>query len=153
MTTNQGTAGNPPATETAVTPQGFMMAVTLFLVCQLIGETIVKSLGVAFPGFTFPGPVLGMVILFALLLARGRVGPMISVASNGILRNLSLLFVPAAVGIVQYWDVIAEFGITLVVALVLSTLLTLIVTVAVFVLVVKYTGGAEGPETEGGDDR
>lgn len=127
----------------AVTPQGFIAALTLFLVCQLAGETLVRSLGVALPHFAFPGPVAGMAILFGLLALRGRIGPTVEVASNGILRNLSLLFVPAAVGIVQYGDVIAEFGLTLITALVLSTVATLIVTVFVFVAVAKRTGAGE----------
>lgn len=135
-------AASPPAAgdETAVTPQGFIAALTLFLVCQLTGEVLVRGLGVAMPHFAFPGPVAGMVILFGLLAWRGKIGPTVTVASNGILRNLSLLFVPAAVGIVQYGPVIAEFGFALIAALVLSTVATLIVTVVVFVAVAKRTG-------------
>lgn len=130
--------------DTAVTPQGFIAAVTLFLVCQLAGETLVRALGVALPHFAFPGPVAGMVLLFGLLAWRGQIGPTVSVASNGILRNLSLLFVPAAVGIVQHGPVIAEFGLALITALVLSTIATLIVTVFVFVAVAKRTGAGGG---------
>lgn len=135
-------AGRPAATapEPAVTPQSFMAAVTLFLVCQLAGETVVRSLGVALPHFAFPGPVAGMAILFGWLAMRGRIGPSVGAASNGILRNLSLLFVPAAVGIVQYGNVIADFGLALIVALILSTVATLVVTVLVFVWVAKRTG-------------
>lgn len=125
---------------TTVTPQGFIAALTLFLVCQLVGETLVRALGVAMPNFAFPGPVAGMVILFGLLTWRGKIDSAVTVASNGILRNLSLLFVPAAVGIVQYGDVIAEFGLALIAALVLSTVATLIVTVVVFVAVARRIG-------------
>jgi len=81
-----------------------------------------------------------MAILFAWLAIRGRIGPSVGAASNGILRNLSLLFVPAAVGIVQYGSVIADFGLALIAALILSTVATLIVTVLVFVWVARRTG-------------
>jgi holin-like protein len=140
MQTIDGGGAPAPSDEAAVTPQGFIAALTLFLVCQLAGETLVRSLGVALPHFAFPGPVAGMVILFGLLAWRGRIGPAVAVASNGILRNLSLLFVPAAVGIVQYGGVITEFGVALIAALVLSTVATLIVTVVVFVAVARRTG-------------
>jgi holin-like protein len=143
MQTVSGEAEKPA--ESAVTPQGFIAAVALFLVCQLAGETAVQTLGVAVPGFAFPGPVLGMVLMFLLLSMLGRIDATIDVASNGILRNLSLLFVPAAVGIVQYGPVIAEFGLALITALVISTLLTLLATVYVFVAVVRLTG-REGDE-------
>ena len=128
----------------AVTPQDFVAALTLFLACQLAGEALVRSLGVAWEHFAFPGPVAGMAMLFALLALRRRVGPAVAVASNGILRNLSLLFMPAAVGIVQYGGVIAEFGVALITALVLSTVATLIVTVLVFVWVARRTGRGAG---------
>jgi len=134
-------AGRPETEAKAdVTPQSFMAAVTLFLVCQLAGETLVQSLGVALPHFAFPGPVAGMAILFGWLSIRRRIDPAVDAASNGILRNLSLLFVPAAVGIVQYGDVIAEFGLALIAALILSTVLTLIVTVYAFVWAAGRTG-------------
>jgi holin-like protein len=134
-------AGRPAsAAGPAVTPQGFMAAVTLFLVCQLAGETAVRSLGIALPHFAFPGPVAGMAILFVWLAVRRRIDPTVDAASNGILRNLSLLFVPAAVGIVQYGDVITEFGLALIAALILSTVATLIVTVYAFVWVARRTG-------------
>ena len=42
-------------------------ALTLLFFCQLAGEALVRALGLA-----FPGPVLGMGLLFALLMARGR---------------------------------------------------------------------------------
>jgi holin-like protein len=133
-------AGQPASDTGIVTPQSFMAAVTLLLVCQLAGEALVQSLGVALPHFSFPGPVAGMAILFGWLAVYGRIGPAVDAASNGILRNLSLLFVPAAVGIVQYGNVIADFGLALIAALILSTVATLIVTVYVFVWVARRTG-------------
>lgn len=144
MKTIDGSGSPPAVAEAAVTPQDFIAALTLFLICQLAGETLVRSLGVAWSHFAFPGPVAGMALLFGLLALRGRIGPAVGVASNGILRNLSLLFVPAAVGIVQYGDVIAEFGFALISALVLSTVATLIVTVFVFVWVARRTGQGGG---------
>ena len=44
-------------------------ALTLLFLCQLAGEVIVRALGI-----TFPGPVLGMGLLFVGLLAVGRSG-------------------------------------------------------------------------------
>ena len=45
-------------------------ALTLLFLCQLAGEVIVRAAGLA-----FPGPVLGMGMLFAGLLAFGRTEP------------------------------------------------------------------------------
>jgi putative effector of murein hydrolase LrgA (UPF0299 family) len=102
-------------------------ALTLLFSLQLAGEVVVRSLGVA-----FPGPVLGMGLLFAFLLVRGRSATALDAAADTLLKNLSLLFVPAAVGVVQQIGLITANWLAISVAIVVSTLLTLIVTVYTF---------------------
>jgi putative effector of murein hydrolase LrgA (UPF0299 family) len=79
--------------------------------------------------------------LLLLLLARDRFvilarGPLrqdgVESASRALLANLSLLFVPAGVGVVQKLDLIAAHGIAVAAVLVISVVLTLLVTVATF---------------------
>jgi holin-like protein len=68
-------------------------------------------------------------------LARGPLqGDGVESASRGLLANLSLLFVPAGVGVVQKLDLVAEHGIAFLGVLAVSVLLTLLVTVATFLL-------------------
>ena len=104
-----------------------IQALTLLFTCQLAGEAAVRAAGV-----TLPGPVLGMGLLFAGLLALGRSGPELDRVADTILKNLSLLFVPAAVGVVQQAGLIAAHWAAIATALVVSTLLTLVVTVLTF---------------------
>lgn len=108
----------------------------LLLVCQLAGEALVRFAGVA-----FPGPVLGMGLLVVGLLVLGRAGPALEGLADGILKNLSLLFVPAAVGIVQQAGLIAAHWVAITLAVVVSTVATLIVTVLTFRGVVRLQGG------------
>ena len=108
-------------------------ALTLLFLCQLTGDIIVRGLGIS-----FPGPVLGMGLFFCGLLLAGRTGPALGQVADTILRNLSLLFVPAAVGLVQQAGLIARNWLAISVALVVSTLLTLIVTVLTFRAVVRF---------------
>ena len=61
-------------------------------------------------------------------------------AASGLLAALPLLFVPAGVGVVQYLGLLREQGLALAVALVVSTVATLLVTVGVFLLVKRLTG-------------
>ncbi len=66
----------------------------------LAGETIVFLL--ALP---LPGPVLGMGLLLAWLLWRkGEVPAGLNTAATGILQYLSLLFVPAGVGVILHLE-------------------------------------------------
>ena len=111
-------------------------SLSLILLCQLAGEVFVR--GLALP---MPGPVLGLLFLLLLLLARDRFavlarGPLqgdgVENASRGLLAHLSLLFVPAGVGVVQKLDLIAEHGIAIIVILAASVVVTLVVTVATF---------------------
>jgi holin-like protein len=111
-------------------------SLSLILLCQLAGEVIVRGLGLP-----MPGPVLGLVFLLLLLLARDRFavlarGPLqqdgVENASRGLLAHLSLMFVPAGVGVVQKLDLVAAHGIAIAVVLALSVVMTLLATVATF---------------------
>ena len=113
-------------------------SLSLILLCQLAGEVFVR--GLALP---MPGPVIGLMLLLVLLVARDRFavlarGPLqgdgVESASRGLLANLSLLFVPAGVGVVQKLDLVAEHGIAFLGVLAVSVLVTLLVTVATFLL-------------------
>jgi len=120
-------------------PLGIVPALALLLACQLAGEVLVTALRQVFAGLAFPGPVVGMGLLFIVLLVRRGPGRGLEATGGTLLRNLSLLFVPAAVGIVQQGDVIASYGLPLILALVVSTVLTLLVTVGVFLAVARWT--------------
>ena len=56
---------------------------------------------------------------------------------RGILSHLSLLFIPAGVGVVQRLDVIAGNALPIALALIVSTLLSLAVTAWVFSVVAR----------------
>jgi holin-like protein len=114
-------------------------ALTLLFFCQLAGEVVVSLLGI-----TFPGPVLGMALLFAGLLVVGRSGQALDAVADTILRNLSLLFVPAAVGVMQQAGLIAANWLAISAALVLSTVATLVVTVYTFRAVSRLVARGRG---------
>src|ERR1700709_2460011 len=127
-------------------------SLSLILLCQLVGEVIVRGLGLA-----MPGPVVGLLILLLLLLARDRFaglarGPLqgdgVEGASHGLLAHLSLLFIPAGVGVVQKLDLLAEHGIAITLILAVSVVITLLVPVATFR--VARGVGPRGRDSENG---
>lgn len=112
---------------------------SLILVCQLVGEIIVRALRAP-----LPGPVLGFMLLFGVLMLRDRFavlarGPLvvggIEGTTKGLLAHMSLLFVPAGVGVVQKLDLIAAHGIAIVAVLAGSVVLTMLATVLTFLVV------------------
>ncbi|MGE5547583.1 MAG: CidA/LrgA family protein [Solirubrobacterales bacterium] len=97
--------------------------ITVLLVCQLAGEVVARLLGLP-----VPGPVVGMLILFLGLVVRGRVPEDLDRVARGLLSNLSLLFVPAGVGVMVHLRLIAHEWLPISAALIVSTLATIAVT-------------------------
>ena len=95
-------------------------ALTILLVFQLVGEAI--SHGLDLP---VPGPVIGFALLFLSLLARGGVPDDLRATATGLLQHLSLLFVPAGVGVMVHLSRLREEWLPISVALLVSTVLTI----------------------------
>jgi len=113
--------------------------ITVLLVCQLVGEVVSRFLGLP-----LPGPVIGMLLLFTGLCVHGRIPDGLQAIAGGLLNNLSLLFVPAGVGVVTHLGLVARAWLPLTVALVVSVVLTIAVTALVFARLCARMG--EPPE-------
>ena len=103
----------------------------LILGCQLIGETITVAADIP-----VPGPVIGMVILFAGLLIVRRLPDGLERAGGGLLRHLALLFVPAGVGVMLHIPRLADEWWPVLLAIVPGTLIT----IAVTALIMQWLG-------------
>jgi holin-like protein len=103
-----------------------LAALTVLLVYQLVGEVLVQLLQLP-----VPGPVIGMLLLFVTLLLRGEAPESLRNTANGLLSHLSLLFVPAGVGVMLHFHRLATEWLPIVVALVASTVITIAVTALV----------------------
>lgn len=119
-------------------------ALTTILLCQLAGEAVAR--GIHLP---VPGPVLGLVLMLLLLALRDRfrthlpaalTGPQLETTGRTILAHLSLLFVPAGVGVVQRLSVFGDHAVALGITLVASTVAALVATLLTFKLVLRLTG-------------
>lgn len=96
---------------------------TLIFACQLAGELLVTALGLP-----VPGPVCGMALLFTGLVLRGGLPDDLGAVGGALLDNLSLLFIPAGVGVMLHAPLLGRDWLPLTVALVVSTALTIAVT-------------------------
>lgn len=95
-------------------------ALATLLVFQLIGETLVRTLAVP-----VPGPVVGMALLLLTLVLRPSLLSAIKPTTQTLLQHLSLLFVPAGVGVMLHLQRLGDEALAIGVALVLSTLVGL----------------------------
>lgn len=108
----------------------------VLLVCQLVGELVVRGLGLP-----LPGPIVGMVLLLAVLqVRRPRPDSSLVQGPQTILRYLPLLYVPAGVGVVAYLPRLGRDALPIAGGLVVSWLAGLLVTAAVAALVLKLSG-------------
>lgn len=120
---------------------------TVILVCQLAGELIVVGLGLP-----MPGPVIGMILLFAGLVIRGGIPEGLTRVGDAFLSNLSLLFIPAGVGVVLHVGLIAREAQALGAALLGSTLIAIAVTgLLMHLLTRRQRARAEEASGETGD--
>lgn len=116
-------------------------ALTLILCCQLAGELLV-----ALVKLPIPGPVAGMALLFAGLLIRGGIPAGLAQAGDGLLTNMSLLFVPAGVGVMLHAPLLARDWVAISAGLVGSTLVTIAVTAILMQALNRRRGASSGEE-------
>lgn len=124
-----------------------ILSLGLLLLCQLIGEALAHGFGLP-----LPGPVIGMALLLVLLLMREKISGVLprevcdgtlEKNSNGLLSHLSLMFIPAGVGVVQRLDLVVSHGVALFLALLISTALAMLASVAVFRFIARLMGERE----------
>lgn len=98
----------------------------ILLLFQLVGEVIAHGFGLP-----IPGPVIGMLLLLIYLLLNRDAVEKLAPTANGLLRHMSILFVPAGVGVMLHGQRIVSEFLPIVVALFVSTVLGMVVTALV----------------------
>jgi putative effector of murein hydrolase LrgA (UPF0299 family) len=103
-----------------------LAALTALLLCQLIGEAVVRL-----THLPVPGPVLGLVLMLAFLALRKSIPGNLETTAGTLLKHLSLLFVPAGVGVLQHLARIQAEWLAIAAALLVSSVATIVVTAVV----------------------
>ncbi|WP_321852670.1 CidA/LrgA family protein [Burkholderia diffusa] len=100
-----------------------LLSIAILLTFQCLGEGITYLLHLP-----IPGPVIGMLLLLASLLATPVLATTLESTAASLLQNLSLLFVPAGVGVMATAGQVKGDLPAIAASLVISTLLTIAVT-------------------------
>jgi holin-like protein len=103
-----------------------LRTLAILLGFQCLGE--VASFALRLP---VPGPVIGMLALIVYLLVSPAAVAQMREHVLALLGHLSLLFVPAGVGVMLHVRRLADEGLAIGIALVLSTALAIVVTALV----------------------
>jgi len=97
--------------------QGFSILFCFYILGELL---------VIFLDSPIPGPVAGMLLLFAFLSWRDQAPKALVKTSEKLLVYLPLLLVPAGVGIIQYLDLLQEQLLAITASLIVGTTISMI---------------------------
>ena len=113
----------------------FLNGITILLIYQLVGEVTVLYLELA-----VPGPVMGMILLFVTLLIRRKTPESLNTAATTLLSHLSLLFIPAGVGMMVHFERIGNEWLPISIAIILSAIITFIATALIMLSCSRLLG-------------
>ena len=99
----------------------------LLVLLQFVGEALARLGGVP-----VPGPVIGLALLMLMAVAVPWVFREVEETADTILRHLSLLFVPAGIGVLGHLDLLRRELLPIAAVLILSTVATLLATAVTF---------------------
>ncbi|NPC94563.1 CidA/LrgA family holin-like protein [Bacillus sp. WMMC1349] len=102
--------------------KGLGQVAVLFLFARLM-NLIVEALHI-----NIPGSILGIIVIFALLHFKVIKLEWVEIGALWLLAELLLFFVPSAVGIINYADLFAEFGTSILLVVAISTFVAMVST-------------------------
>jgi holin-like protein len=100
-----------------------LKGMAILMAFQLTGELLAV-------GFRLPisGPIIGMALLLLWLQGNGRIESGVASASDALLANMAVLFVPVGVGAMAYGEIFRRHWMLITVAVVVGTVVTIATT-------------------------
>lgn len=95
----------------------------ILVIYYYLGVLIVKLTGIF-----IPGSIIGLILLWLSLHFKLLNVQYIFDGATFFLNYLTLFFIPATIGVIQYPELLSNAGIHLVIAVIISTLITIVVT-------------------------
>lgn len=97
-----------------------ILQVFFLYLLSVVGGIIVKTLHVP-----LPGSIIGLIILLLLLHMKIVPKQLVADGAGFLLPILTLLFIPATVGVINYPELLSWYGITLLFITIISTIFAL----------------------------
>ena len=119
-----------------MTPNLLLQGFAFILLLQWLATTIISQLGLA-----FPAPLLGMLMLFLALHFNLFPVSIVEGFCDLLITKMGLLFMPAAVGIILYLDVLRAELLPFLGTVILGSLVILLSTAKFTELLIKLQGG------------
>lgn len=102
--------------------KGISQVALLFFIARLM-NLIVDVLHI-----NIPGSILGIIVVFALLHFKVIKLEWVEIGALWLLAELLLFFIPSAVGIMNYGDILKHFGTSIILVVLISTFVVMVST-------------------------
>lgn len=99
----------------------FLRSFTIVLLFLALGKLFIH-----YSGLPFPGSIIGLLLLFTALSLRLIDYRLLMPATDFLLSYMTLFFVPAGVGLLQYGDLLSQYWLTILLSSVISTFAVII---------------------------
>lgn len=109
-----------------------LRALVILFTCLFAGNLLNRLTGVP-----VPGPVIGLLIMLAILVLSGGPDQPLKQIGDGLLRNMSILFVPAGVGLMTQLPALEHDATAIGVAILVSTALGMTATAGIMHLLAQ----------------
>lgn len=95
----------------------------IIIIFYLLGEAIVRL-----TGLIIPGSIIGLVLLWLALFLKVLKVTYIQQGASFLLTFLTLFFIPSTVAVINYPELLTYSGVLLIVAVIISTIFSLVLT-------------------------
>ncbi|MGD9910206.1 MAG: CidA/LrgA family protein [Candidatus Izemoplasmatales bacterium] len=85
-----------------------MIQIFTILLFFVLGETVSKIVQLLFPSIFVPGTILGLLFLVIALSMKWVKKDKVEDVGNFLTGNMAFFFIPAAVGVLEYVDILQE---------------------------------------------
>lgn len=100
-----------------------IVQIGIIIIFYLLGEAIVKL-----TGLIIPGSIIGLVLLWLALFFKVFKVTYIQQGASFLLTFLTLFFIPSTVAVINYPELLTSSGALLIVAVIISTIFSLVFT-------------------------
>lgn len=107
----------------------------IILLFYIFGELISLGLKIIFPKIFLPGTIIGMMLLLIALLKKFIKTEAINEVGSFLTNNMAFFFIPAAVAVVEYFDILEKA----ILKILLIAVISVIVSFYAILYAIKFT--------------
>lgn len=113
-----------------------IFAILLF---YIIGEFLAYFINLLFPAIFIPGTILGLIVLVVLIITRKISLDKVDEVGTFLTNNMAFFFIPAAVSVIEYFDILKETILKIIIIITISSFLSFFAIYGSIKLTLKLT--------------